>query len=110
MIAKETGKYFLQNKPNCKLTFVNDSSDKPHEFRVGPKAIEITLAYSRDNDFFVKNLFTQSWTLETRHTDYATNEEKYNINLSGAIDIVEVLNRLSLEKKVVCVSYNDVRS
>jgi hypothetical protein len=108
--AKESGHYLLQNKPKCELIFANDRPGEPHEFRVGPKRIEITLAYARDNEAFIRQwVGAQGGKLLTRDTNYADNVEKYGMHLPKTIDILEVLDHLSSDERVLCVSYDDVR-
>ena len=47
--------------------------------------------------------------MEALNTDYAANTEKYEINVPKNTDIVEVLDQLSAEKRVLCVTYERIK-
>jgi hypothetical protein len=109
-IATETGKYFLQNKPNCQLSFLNEGMGEAHEFRSGPYRIDITLGYARDNQAFINNVVDpRGWKLQTLNTDYGANTENYEINVPRTADIVEILDQFSAEKRVLCVTYENIK-
>jgi hypothetical protein len=108
MKAGELGRYFLQNKQNCELEFTGERSGR-HEFREGVKEIEITLAYDRASEAFIRKWMGPDAALLTRDTDYSASSEKYRFRLPAKANIIDELTRASLEPTILCASYEDVK-